>query len=82
MRFRVTHKQMVGTAEFPAPAARYRVRGTATTSGQNTDVYLDMIVLGRGQTIAVLSLSSVESPVGGRLERRLARKAARRLSAA
>lgn len=81
VRFRVTRKQVLGVAGLPAPAAHYRVSGTATSSGQSIDVFLDTIVLGHGRAIGVLSVSSFEAPVPASLDRRLAQAAARRLSA-
>ncbi len=76
--FKVTHEQAFGLPGLPG-ASRYRVRGTATSSGQSVDVYLDQVVIGRGKVIGVLSVSSFEAPVANRLERRLARSALLRL---
>jgi hypothetical protein len=76
--FKVTRAHPLGLPGFPS-GSRYRVSGTATSSGQSVDVYLDQIVIGRGKVIAVLSVSSFEAPVANRLELRLARAALRRL---
>lgn len=78
VRFKVTRKQVLNLLGL-AKSARYRISGTATASGQSVDVYLDQIVIGRGQVIGVLSVSSFEAPVASRLELALARAALRRL---
>lgn len=79
VRFTVLSKQELGLPRLPVNATRYRVHGTATSSGQSVDVYLDMVVLGRGPAVAALSVSSFEVPVMLKLELRLARAAAGRL---
>jgi hypothetical protein len=55
------------------------VQGTATSSGQTNDVYLDMIVVGRGRLITTISITSFSDPVDSGFERRLARAAAHRM---
>jgi hypothetical protein len=73
------HFTVTGRRPLPLPrlaGARvegYRVSGTANTTDQSIDVYLDLIVLGKGRTITDLSLSSFQQPASRRLELRLAR---------
>jgi hypothetical protein len=78
--YAVTGKQPLSLPHLPGPAAGYRVRGTANTTGQSVDVYLDMIVLGRGSLISEVSFSSFYDPAPRRLELGLTRRIARRLS--
>ena len=80
LRFTVTAKQRLTLPKLPSSAAGYRVSGTASGSGQTIDVYLDMVVLGRGRAISAISLSTFSQPVDRRLELRLARLAANRLA--
>jgi hypothetical protein len=79
------HFTVAGGRALPLPALGvqahgYRVRGTANTTNQSVDVYVDLILLGRGRTVSGLSVSSFEQPVARRLELRLARVVAARLS--
>jgi hypothetical protein len=78
--FTVTGKRLLALPPLPAPARGYRVSGTASTSYQTIDVFLDLFVVGRGQTIAAVVVSSFEQPPPRRLELRLLRTAARRMS--
>jgi hypothetical protein len=71
--------------ERPAPrlavgAASYALRATATRGTQSADVYLDVLLLGRGTGMSELSFSSVSGPPPAGLELRLARIVARRLA--
>jgi hypothetical protein len=79
--FKVTGEHLLALPKLPARAAGYRVVGTASTTLQTIDVYLDMIVLGRGNAVTQISLSSFSEPVDRALELRLARRAANRLPA-
>ncbi len=81
VRYRIRSKQIVPLPPLGARAAGYRVRGTASTTGQTIDVYLDIVLLGRSSRTTEISLSSFGQPVASRLELRLARAAARRLGA-
>lgn len=80
VRFAITGRRLLSLPALPAPAVGYRVSGTASISYQTLDVYLDMLIVGRGQTIAAIVLSSFEQPPARRLELRLAGMVARRLS--
>lgn len=80
------HFKVTGARQLPLPplgarASGYRVRGTANATNQSVDVYVDLILLGRGRTVTALSLSSFEQPVGRRFELSLARTVAGRMSA-
>lgn len=79
--FTVSRGQPLALPKLAASAAAYRVHGTASGAGQTVDVYLDVLLLGRGNAISSLSISSFDSPPARRLELRLARAAARRLPA-
>jgi hypothetical protein len=76
--FTVTH-----TAPLPAPAgadsAAYRVLGKAQTQAQNVTVYVDVVLVRRGNAIAEVSFSSFATPFARGLELRIARTAAARL---
>lgn len=77
----LTGRRRLSLPPLPAPVTGYRVSGTASLSYQMIDVYLDLLVLGRGRTIVELALSSFEQPPSGPLEARLARAVLRRMSA-
>jgi hypothetical protein len=69
---------------LPALGARragYRLTATATAPGQTVDAYVDLLLIGDGEAIAAISLSSFSQPVSERVELALARAAARRLAA-
>jgi hypothetical protein len=76
--FRVTHQQAL-----PAPAgkqsAAYRVVGQAKTSLQKVAVYVDVVLVQRGNAISEISWSSFSAPVAARVEQGIARTAATRL---
>ena len=59
----------------------YRVIGTATLQLGSDQVYLDELVIGRGNAITALSFTSFFSPVPRSLELRLARIVAARMPA-
>jgi hypothetical protein len=77
--FAVTATRPLRLPGLPVRAAGYRVTGTASTTGQSLEVFLDMVVLGAGRAITTIGLSSLEQPVGQRLELRLLRTVALRL---
>jgi hypothetical protein len=80
VRFTVTGKRLLALPSLSARAIGFRVSGTGTTGGQSVDVYLDVIVVGRGRSVAAISLSSLEQPVPRSLELRLARTVSARMS--
>jgi hypothetical protein len=79
VHFTVIGKDLLALANLPARAAGYRVAGTASTANQTVDVYLDVLLLGRGETVTELSISSFEQPVARSFELWLARIIARRM---
>jgi hypothetical protein len=79
VHFAVTGEHLLTLPSLPAPAAGYRVTGTASLSYQTIGVDLDMLIVGRGQTIAAILLSSFEQPPPRSLELRLAGVVARRM---
>ncbi len=79
--FTISAQRPLSLPALPAPAAGYRVSGTASLPDQMIDVYLDMFVVGRGTTIAEVVLSSFEQPPPRALELRLLRTVDRRMSA-
>ncbi len=77
---------VVKLAALPLPSlgarrAAYRLTATAATTAQTITAYVDMLLIGDGNGIAALSLSSFSQPVSEQLERALGRAAARRLAA-
>jgi hypothetical protein len=81
IRFATTHQGQLGLPKLGARRSGYRVAGTATTTAQTINVYLDMVVLARGRTLTAISLSSFSEPVTRSLELGIARRAAARLPA-
>lgn len=81
VHFAVTSMRGLRLPKLSTPADGYGVSGTATSSGVSIDVYLDVLVLARGQTITAISLSSFQRPVTLRNALRLARIVAGRMSA-
>jgi hypothetical protein len=75
----VTARKPLKLPGLPVPAAGYRVSGTASTTGQSLDVFLDMIVLGSGRAITAISVSSIDQPPARRLELRLVGTVVQRL---
>jgi hypothetical protein len=80
VRFTVTGKRLLALPTLSSRAIGYRVSGTGNTGGESINVYLDLIVLGRGRSVTAISLSTLEQPVARRLELRLARTVAARMS--
>jgi hypothetical protein len=79
VRFTVTDKRLLTLPKLAARAAGYRVTGTASRPGQTIDVYLDVLLLGRGETVTEISISSFAQPVARAFELRLGRIVARRM---
>ena len=77
VQFQVTGGRVL---RLPAPAAGYRVSGTASLPYQTIDVYLDLLVVGHGTMIATVVVSSFEQPPSSRLESRVLRTVAHRVS--
>jgi hypothetical protein len=70
--FTVTSRQVSSVRRPAGAVARYRVRGTATASGQTMPVFLDELVLRRAAIITVVDVSSFNAPPSDALERHLA----------
>jgi hypothetical protein len=79
--FTATGVRRLSLAGVPGRSALFRVSGDATAPYQSVPVFLDVILVGRGAGISELSLSSFIEPAGHRLELRLARAIARRMTA-
>jgi hypothetical protein len=77
--FAVTSKHSLQLPAIGDRRAGYRVAGTATQPGGEVNVYLDMLVVGRGSGLTQVSFLSLFEPVSRSLELRLARVAAARL---
>ncbi len=78
--FTVTATHTFAFTARNATATGYRVEGTASGSGQSLPVVVDSIVIGRGRTLAALSLSSFDQAPSQELESRLATLIARRMT--
>jgi hypothetical protein len=72
----------VTVAGRPVSIRRFRVSGIASGAGQETQIYLDGIIVARGSAIAVDEFSSVTSPPSTALEMRVTAAQARRLAGA
>lgn len=77
--FTIVKKQALPAPHVAAKAAAYRVSGRAKAPAQKIDVYVDVILLQRGNAIAELSLSSFSAAVAPGDELEIARAAAARL---
>jgi hypothetical protein len=79
VRFTVTAKHLLNLPELAADAAGYRVSATASQTGQSVGAYLDVVLLGGGQTISEISISTIQHPMSRKFEVRLARTVAGRM---
>ena len=77
--FTVTQKQALPTPHVSARAAAYRVAGSASVAAQKVKVYVDVILLQRGNAISELSVSTFAVPMTPAEELAIARAAAARL---
>lgn len=77
--FTVTKKEVLPPPRVSAKAAAYRIVGRASLQSQKVTVYVDVILLQRGNAISELSFSSFLEPVARADELRIARVAATRL---
>jgi hypothetical protein len=78
--FAVTGKRLLALPKMFARASGYAVTGTATSSEVPTDVYLDMVVLGRGRTITEITVSGLDQHAARHNAVHLARIVARRMA--
>ena len=81
VHFAVTGKRLLALPSLSVRAAGYRVTGTASVPSQTVNVYLDVLLLGGGDTVTELSISSFFQPASRALELRLARTVAGRIAA-
>ena len=81
VKFKVTGMHLLRLPRLPVKAAGYRVAGTATTSNQTIDVFLDAVLLGRDKIVTEISIASFAAPVARAVELRLAKIVSRRLAA-
>ena len=81
VHFAVTGKRLLALPSLSVRAAGYRVTGTASVPSQTVNVYLDVLLLGEGDTVTELSISSFFQPASRALELRLARTVAGRIAA-
>jgi hypothetical protein len=75
----ITGKHLLSLPKLAAAAAGYRVTATASQTGQSVPVALDVVLLGRGQTVSEISISSIQQPVSRKFELRLAETVAGRM---
>ena len=81
VHFAVTGKRLLTLPSLSVRAAGYRVTGTASVPSQTVNVYLDVLLLGGGDTVTELSISSFLQPASRALELRVARIVAGRIAA-
>ena len=81
VKLHATAAQVLPLPGGPSGLERYRISGQATSSGQSTPIFFDVLLERRGGYVAELQLSSFESPPADALERQLARAVVRRLPA-
>jgi len=81
VKFKVTGMHLLRLPGLPVNAAGYRVAGTAMTSNQTIDVFLDAVLLGHGKIVTEISIASFATPVARAVEVHLAKIVARRVAA-
>ena len=74
---RIRSSRMVRAPSVGARAAAYRLVGEAHAGANTVSIHVDMLVLQRGRSIALLLFSNVRTPVPGQVA--LARVVARRM---
>jgi len=80
--FKVSAKRLLAPGKLAVAAAGFSVTGSATSNETPTDVYLDAVVLGHGQTITEISVSGFEEGQVRSEALRLARIVAGRIARA
>jgi hypothetical protein len=81
VRFAVKKTELLPLPRLGDRSAAYRLRATATTTGQSVTAYFDLLLIGRGAAVAAITFSGFSEPVSSELELAGARAAARRLAA-
>ena len=77
--FTVTKQQTMRAPKVNGQATAYRVIGRASASAQRVRVYVDIVLIRRGNAISEVSYASFLTPPAASLEARIARAAANRL---
>lgn len=77
--FMVTKQQTMPAPKVNGQATAYRVIGRASASAQRVRVYVDIVLIRRGNAISEVSYASFSVPVGASLEAHIARAAANRI---
>jgi hypothetical protein len=81
VQIKATAGSLLGSPRVSAQSAAYRARGTASMPDESVDVYLDMLVVGRGSVITTVAITSFSDPVARAFERMVAQAALKRLPA-
>jgi hypothetical protein len=79
--FTVTAQRTRPPLRISLPTAVYQITGQAHSSGTTVDVFLDVVLIERGQLVTDFTISTFFSEPSGSLQLRLARLIARRLVA-
>jgi hypothetical protein len=77
--FTVTKQQALRAPKVNGTATAYRVVGRATVSAQRVRVYVDIVLIRRGNAISEVSFASFSVPVAASVEAHIARAAANRI---
>ena len=72
-------QQTLRAPKVNGQATAYRVVGRAIVSAQKVTVYVDIVLIQRGDTISTISYASFSVPLAAGVEARIARAAANRL---
>jgi hypothetical protein len=75
----VTSQQPLSLAGLRDRAAAYRVVTTVVTKTNRLKLYYDVVLIGKGRSVTLLTLTQWQAPIDDELEQRLSRAAARRL---
>jgi len=80
-RFTVLHTQRLVSPQAGTHSAAYRVIASAhsTSPAQTIDVYFDLVLVGEGKALTLISWAGFEQPLDRSLEVAVARAVARRL---
>ncbi|HVW88073.1 MAG TPA: hypothetical protein VHC01_01280 [Gaiellaceae bacterium] len=77
--FTVTKQQTLRAPKVNGQATAYRVVGRASVSAQRVRIYVDIVLIRRGNAIAEVSYASFAVPLAASVEAHIARAAANRL---
>ncbi len=79
IRFTVLHRQNLALPAAGDRSTAYRVVASAHTTGQTIPVYVDLVLVNRGNAVSELSYSGFSTPPGRAVEVRTAHAVAQRL---